>query len=82
MAGIDDLLRRIRCKPRDYTIQELDTLMNKCGCIKGHGGRGSSLLYYHKGTGRKLTFDGPHPGKELYPYQIKKVLAFLSEIGY
>lgn len=82
MASLDDMLKRIRRKPRDYTVQELDTLMNKCGCIKGRGGRGSSLLYFHKESGRKLIFDGPHPGNELYPYQIKKVLAFLEDIGY
>lgn len=82
MAGLDDMLDRIRRKPKDYTVRELDTLMKKCGCIKGHGGRGSSLQYYHRETGRMLTFDGPHPEKELYTYQIKKVLIFLAEIGY
>lgn len=82
MASLDDLLDRIRRKPRDYTVRELDTLMKKCGCTKGHGGRGSSLQYYHSKTGRMLTFDGPHPEKELYTYHIKKVLNFLTEIGY
>lgn len=82
MAGLNDLLDRIRRRPKDYTVQELDTLMKKCGCTKGHGGRGSSLQYYHKEAGRMLTFDGPHPGNELYPYQVKKVLAFLKDIGY
>ncbi len=82
MASVEALLTRIRRKPKDYTVQELDTLLNKCGCVKGTGGRGSSLMYCHKATGRKLIFDGPHPGNELYPYQIKKVLAFLEDIGY
>lgn len=82
MASLNDMLKRIQRKPKDYTVLELDTLMNKCGCIKGHGGRDSSLQYYHKESGRKLIFDGPHPGNELYPYQFKKVLAFLADIGY
>lgn len=29
----------------------------------------------------QLIFNGPHPGNELYRYQIKKVLVFHHEIG-
>ena len=45
------------------------------------GGRGSSIRYYHRGSERILTFDGPHPENELYTYQVKKVIQFLQEIG-
>lgn len=82
MAARDKLLERIKRKPKDFTVSELDTLMRNCGCACRHGGRGSSLRYYHLETGRVLIFDGPHPEKELYPFQIKKVLAFLEELGY
>lgn len=82
MATLDKLLTRIKNKPKDYTTRELETLMQRCGCICGHGGRGSSLRFYHPDSGRILIFDGPHPENTLYPYQIKKVLAFLTEIGY
>ena len=82
VATLDKLLTRIKSRPKDFTTRELDALMQKCGCICGHGGRGSSLRFFHQGTGRILTFDGPHPENTLYPYQIKKVLAFLRDIGY
>ena len=26
-------------------------------------------------------FDGPHPGNELYRYQIKMIIKFLGEVG-
>lgn len=81
MAKLEVLLARIKSRPTDYTVRELNTLMAKCGCKVGHGGRGSSLQYYHMETGRMLTFDGPHPGNTLYRYQVKDVLNFLSEIG-
>ena len=67
--------------PANFTIHDLDALMKKCGCEKFQGGRGSGIGYFHTATKRILQFDGPHPGKELYRYQIKKVLHFLKEIG-
>lgn len=82
MAGIEKMLERIKSKPTDYTVRELDRLMSKCGCEKESGGRGSALRYVHQETGWVLTFDGPHPGSELYPYQIKKTLQFLTALGY
>lgn len=81
MARLEKLLSRIKTRPKDYTVNELNTLMSQCGCTVGHGGRGSSLKYYHPPSGKTLGFDGPHPGNTLYPYQIKSTLVFLKEIG-
>ena len=67
--------------PKNFTKQELDSLMKKCGCECYSGGRGSALKYFHSGSGRILTFDGPHPGNELYIYQIKMVRKFLIDVG-
>ena len=67
--------------PRSFTTAELDTLMSQCGCEKRSGGRGSGIAFCHKKTGRILSFDGPHPGNELYPYQVKMVKKFLSDVG-
>ena len=30
---------------------------------------------------KKRSSDGPHPGNELYPYQIKRIIAFLEGVG-
>ena len=83
MSKKGNALRRLCQKPtpKDFTKQELETLMKQCGCENRSGGRGSSIVFYHRASGRVLTFDGPHPGNELYHYQIKKVIKFLSEIG-
>lgn len=67
--------------PRNFTVRELDALMGKCNCEKYQGGRGSGIGYRHIPTGRAIQFDAPHPGKELYLYQVKAVVAFLTEIG-
>lgn len=61
--------------------RELDQLMRKCCCEKFSGGRGSGIGYVHTETKRILQFDQPHPGNELYKYQIEKVIKFLQDIG-
>ncbi|MBO4775392.1 MAG: type II toxin-antitoxin system HicA family toxin, partial [Lachnospiraceae bacterium] len=67
--------------PRNFTVKELDSLMSKCDCTKFQGGRGSGIGYVHNKTKRILQFDGPHPGNELYKYQIEKTKVFIIEIG-
>ena len=78
-----ELIQKLTAKrlPRNYTVRELDTLMSKCNCEKYQGGRGSGIGYKHIGTGRAIQFDAPHPGKELYAYQVKAVIEFLKSIG-
>ena len=67
--------------PRNFTIKDLDALMTKCNCVKYQGGRGSGIGYRHTITGRAIQFDSPHPGKELYLYQVKAVIEFLKAVG-
>ncbi len=76
---IDKLFAKQR--PKDFTTGELDTLMSQCGCEKYQGGRGSGIKYIHTRTGRILSFDGPHPGNELYRYHIDSVRSFLKDVG-
>ena len=35
----------------------------------------------HETSKRIVQFDGPHPGNELYRYQVKMVIRFLKEVG-
>ena len=79
----EDLLKKLcrRPAPKNFTTKELDAPLGKCGCLKFSGGRGSGIGYVHEPTKRVLQFDGPHPGNELYHYQIKKTIQFLKDIG-
>lgn len=82
MSTKKKLKEKFREQPynKNLTEKDLDALMSQCGCEKKSGGRGSGLRYVHIKTKRVLTFDGPHPAKELKHYQIKKVCDFLDEI--
>ncbi len=65
--------------PKNFTTKDLDTLMGKCNSTKFQGGRGSGIGYVHNDSKRVLQFDGPHPGNELYKYQIEKIKEFIEE---
>ena len=67
--------------PKNFTTRELDALMSRCNCTKFQGGRGSGIGYVHNPSKRIVQFDGPHPGNELYKYQIEKIKKFIDEIG-
>ena len=83
MPPKDKLLAKLFQKklPRNFTKQDLSALMSQCGCLRGQGGRGSGIRFYHESTGRILAFDEPHPENELYPYQVKLTRQFLKDIG-
>lgn len=83
MVKKENLLKKLLAKPAptNFTVRELDSLMKQLGCQKFEGGRGSGIGYVHIASKRIVQFDGPHPGNELYRYQIKKVIDFLKEVG-
>ena len=83
MPSKEKLLAKLFQKklPRNFTKQDLNALMSQCGCLKGQGGKGSEIRFYHEATGRILAFDEPHPENELYPYQVKLTRQFLKDIG-
>ncbi|MCR5000936.1 MAG: type II toxin-antitoxin system HicA family toxin [Lachnospiraceae bacterium] len=83
MQKKEELIRKLTRKPSptNFTIRELDSLMKKCGCKKFESSRGSGIGYLHEKSKRIVQFDGPHPGNELYRYQIKMIISFLREVG-
>lgn len=82
MSQKDTLIERLLSKPKDFTIDELDSLMRKCGCRKINRGKtsGSAIAYLHEKTDRKLKFHSPHPSKELKMYMIDETIRFLREL--
>ena len=83
MSQKDNSIARLKTKPKDFTIAELDSLMSKCGCRKTQRGRtsGSAISYVHEKSKRVLKIHSPHPQKELKPYMINAVLEFLEQIS-
>lgn len=82
MSKKEDLISRLKSKPKDFTIFELDTLMHYCNCEKSNQGKtsGSKISYKNIKTGVKVFIDKPHPGKILKPYIINRVISFLESV--
>lgn len=83
MPSKKELLQKLTAKPipRNFTTRDLDALMARCNCEKYQCGRGSGTGYRHQPSNRAIQFDASHPGKELYAYQIKAVIAFLKTVN-
>lgn len=71
------LLNRLQASPKDFTFDELKTLLDGLGYeMTTHGG--SSRKFVHGETGALLMMHEPHPGNILKTYQVKAVLAHLK----
>ena len=83
MSKKDTMIARLRRKPKDFTISELDTLMSRCNCQKSTRGRssGSAIAYIHIPTGQILNMHSPHPNPTLKPRQINDVIDFLERVS-
>lgn len=74
------LLERLRAKPKDFTWDELSSLLQRLdfNIIQGSGSR---VKFAHN-TGQIISLHKPHPGNIIKPYIIKNVLQVLDDLGY
>lgn len=83
MSQKENLIERLKGRPKDFTIDELISLMTRCGCEKMNRGKtsGSAIAFVHSKTGRKMNIHSPHPNKELKMYVVDKAIEFLKEVN-
>ncbi len=84
MTQKDMLLRRFLTLPKDFTIDELTTVMNGLGFVVSNQGAtsGSRMAYINEETGDIIRIHRPHPGKIIGLATLKDVAANLKEKGY
>lgn len=77
----EKLLEKLLRLPKDFTYDELCTLLIKLGYSKAERGRtsGSAVMFYNSKSQDKIMFDRPHPKKELKRYILKLVIDHLKE---
>ncbi len=66
--------------PRSLTYRNVERLLVALGCELGEGA-GSRVRFLPPRGGLPLYLHRPHPGKELKPYQVASVRAFLESMG-
>ena len=78
MSRSDKLIIRFLSCPKDFTYNELKTLLSSFGYkeIQGAGSR----VYFAKET-HKIKLHKPHPGNILKRYQIDLVMKELTDEG-
>ena len=80
MPKRDKLLLRLAARPapKDFSWDELLTVMRRCGFESRCDG-GSHYMFEHA-TGLRLGVSRTHPGGTLKAYQIKSVLEALARV--
>jgi predicted RNA binding protein YcfA (HicA-like mRNA interferase family) len=78
----DKLLERLLRRPRDFTWDELTTLLRRLGFQQVRTGRtgGSRRRFVHP-DGAIISLHQPHPGRILKRYQIDQILETLEREG-
>lgn len=81
MSKKEKLLEKLKSKPKDFTYEELKTLLNYLGFYEDNKGRtsGSRVEFIREGH-KKIQLHKPHPRNVLKPYQIEILLNELEEL--
>jgi predicted RNA binding protein YcfA (HicA-like mRNA interferase family) len=82
MERKDKLLERLRRRPRDFTWNELTTLLRRLGFRQVRTGKtgGSRRRFIHP-DGCLISLHEPHPERILKRYQIDQILETLEREG-
>lgn len=80
MGKHEKLLARLKSRPKDFTFQEVATLLAGFGYTLNQSGSGSRVRFEHEHCAPVLMHK-PHPSPVLKPYQIDQVLEILKQEG-
>jgi hypothetical protein len=83
MSKDEKLVKRFLARPRDFTYDELRTLLKNFGYEEDQRGKtsGSRVAFYNKMTRHIIRLHKPHPDNELKMYQIDLVREELEGKG-
>lgn len=81
MGKLEKLIERLKSNPKDFTFEEMQSLLLALGFELSNKGKtsGSRVKFFKDGV--CIILHKPHPRKELLAYQIKQVIETLSEEG-
>ena len=81
MTKKDKLLVRFLSIPKDFTYNELKTLLNSLGYEESNLGKtsGSRVLFYNEKTGHEFKIHKPHPGNIIKTYLMKYIYEQIKE---
>ena len=81
MSKKQKMIIRLKSKPKDFTFDEMETLLLSLGFRKSNKGRTSGSKVIFLGAANDIILHKPHPRNELKPYQVNHVLDVLKLEG-
>ena len=84
MGKSDKLLKRLLSNPKDFTFDELETLLTGIGYqLSNSGGTsGSAVRFINRETGHIIRLHKPHPSPVLKQCIVKFIVSELRQEGY
>jgi len=79
MTTAEKTLERMRRNPRDWRIEELESLAKRVGLAVRKPG-GSHVIFFDPETGNKLSVPARRPIKEPYIRQFLALIAAMEEL--
>ncbi len=79
MGRKEKLIQRLLSVPKDFTFDEMKSLLEILGFEMSNKGKtsGSRVKFYNGNT--VIILHKPHPRKELLEYQVKQIIEKLKE---
>ncbi len=81
MGKNEKLMERLKSLPKDFTFDEMQTLLTHLGFTMSNKGKTSGSRVKFVKHDLVIILHKPHPEKELRVYQVKEVLAILERNG-
>ena len=79
MGKKEKLIERLKSNPRDFTFEEMETLLLALGFKRSDKGKTSGSRVKFLKENIAILVHKPHPRKELLEYQVKQVVRILSK---
>ena len=81
MSKKDKLIDRLLKKPKDFTFEEMESLLLYFGYKLKQGRTGSGVKFIREGSNEVINFHKPHPSGILKQYVLDQVIEKLTKDG-
>lgn len=81
MSKKDKLVKRLLKLPKDFTFDEMESLLSYFGYTLKQGGTGSGIKFIKADSNEIINFHKPHPNGILKRYILEQVIEKLRKDG-
>ena len=81
MSQKDKLIERLLRKPKDFTFDEMVSLLSYFGYTLKQGGTGSGVKFIRDNNNEVINFHKPHPNGILKRYVLDQIVEKLRKDG-